>query len=385
MAAPQAVGGIRSFAEPAADEYRQTVRAWLRRAVPADWRTDEPTTFDAAIQRRRAWDQLVGRAGWGGITWPREYGGRGEGPIEEYIFYDEAAAFGVPDTANSAALDLAGPVIYQFGTEDQKARHLGPILRGEEFWCEGLSEPDAGSDLAAASTSATRDDAGDWRINGQKVWTSRAQFADRCFLLARTGDGRRHHNLSIFLISMRQPGVEVRPIRQITSDPEFNEVFYDDARVAEADRVGELNEAWSIVGLSGFRQRRRVFDGLRWLVAIRGTLVQLRQCVDECGAGYLNATVTELGSDVETFAWHLRRVAELIAIDGAWQGPNSITRPVWPELWQRIATAGVDVGCAEHEHYWRQKFLETRAATIHGGTSQIQRNVIAERVLGLPR
>jgi alkylation response protein AidB-like acyl-CoA dehydrogenase len=380
--APQA--HIVSFSDPRVASYRLAARNWIASALPREWAEDhDPPSFEEDIRRRREWDRLKARDGWAGIPWPRAYGGRGEGPVEEYVFYEEATRAHAPNTANAIGLDLAGPALMEFGTDEQRARFLPRIINAEDLWCEGFSEPNAGSDLAALSTRAEKVSGG-WQIEGQKIWTSRAQFADRIFLAARTCDGPRHRNISVLLVDMHQPGISVRPIEQISEGPEFNFVFFDGAFVADDCLLGEENKGWNIIGLSGFRQGRRIFDAVRWYVIIGETLDKLAACVAHQG-GRQHRRLVELQSRAAALRWHMMRTTEMMAQDAGWLKPVQVLRLEWSELWQEVAECGIAIGCRQCEPYWRFRYIDTRSVTIHGGTAQIQRNVIADRVLELPR
>lgn len=378
------VSVIRSFADPRVDEYREQVRSWITRTLPSEWsESNTPPTFEEDIRRRLEWDRLKARDGWAGIPWPREYGGRGEGPIEEYIFYEEAARAHAPNTANAIGLDLAGPALMEFGTDEQRAHFLPRIINAQDLWCEGFSEPNAGSDLAALTTRAEKVPGG-YRIYGQKIWTSRAQFAARVFLAVKTADGPRRRNISVLLVDMLQPEITVRPIEQISEGPEFNLVFFDGAFAPDDCLLGEENRGWDIIGLSGFRQSRRIFDAVRWYVLIGETLDRLAECV-ELEGGRQRERLVELQARATALRWHMKRTTEMMAQDANWLKPVQVLRLEWSELWQAIAECGIATGCRKYESYWRFRYIDTRSVTIHGGTSQIQRNVIADRVLELPR
>lgn len=373
----------RSFSDRSAIHFRNDVRTWLANAVPAEWALadDAVRTEDETIAVRRQWDRIVYEGGYVGLTWPVELGGRGLGPIEECIFYEEIAAANAPDMLNFIGFQLAAPAILEYGSEDQRERFVPRIVDGTDLWCEGFSEPDAGSDLAAARTFA-RPVSGGYRIEGQKIWTSFAHLADRCYLLARTGPTEaRNHNLSLFLIEMHQPEIEVRGIRQITGASEFNEVFFNGAFVATDDRLGEENNGWHLATLSGFRQDMKIADAFRRYVIVRSVVDDASRCAAEMG----RAVPGDLTIQADLLRWHVMRCAELRAQKGEVHGPSSILRIIWSELWQRAAEFGLSLGCPVHEAYWRQEFMYSRSVTISGGTSQIQRNVVADRVLKLPR
>jgi alkylation response protein AidB-like acyl-CoA dehydrogenase len=372
-----------SFVDPLAEKFREEVSAWLAGVARPEWQQEllAEQAEDDRIAMRRDWDKIVEDGGFGGLSWPVEYGGRGLGPIEEYIFHVEAARYSAPDLLNCIGFDLAGPAILAAGTEAQQAKFLPRILRGQDLWCEGFSEPNAGSDMAATATVAEPCEGG-YRVSGQKVWTSFAHLADWCYLLVKSSaTAARHHNLSILLLDMTSPGIEVRPIRQITGESEFNELFLDNVFVSEENLLGAENEGWELATLAGFRHGRRPFDALRRYIQIRGAADQLGRCRAEQGLTGLSAEERE----TELLRWHISRVIEGLAAGRDVRGPSSTLRIVWGQLWQRISEAGLALGCPNHEAYWRHQYLHTRFGTIAGGTEQIQRNIISDRVLELPR
>src|SRR6266498_600946 len=223
-------------------EFREQVRAWIKDNIPGDWGTEKwpiPADEDGLDHEMRDWGRKLYQGGWAGITWPKEYGGRGATPIEQFIFQEEMAAYKTPPTNSLIGIGMAGPTIMAWGTQEQKEAHLKKILSGEEIWCQGFSEPNAGSDLAGLQTTATLD--GDYYVvNGQKIWTSVAHRADWCLLLTRT-DSRvaKHKGLTYLTVPMKSPGIQTRPLRQITGDSEFNEIFFTDVRVSRKNLLGQ--------------------------------------------------------------------------------------------------------------------------------------------------
>jgi alkylation response protein AidB-like acyl-CoA dehydrogenase len=361
--------------------------------MSADWKRhlQSPLPDDQVVEIRREWGREVWRGGYAGLTWPVEHGGRGLGPIEEYIYFEEAARARAPETLDMLGKYLAGPSIILDGTEPQKRAYLRPILAGDEIWCEGYSEPNAGSDLANVSTRAEWDGSL-YRIHGTKIWTSHASIADRCYLLVKTSSELpRHHNLSVLLVDMHQAGIEVRKIRDMTGGSMFTEVIFDGAIATRDQLLGEENKGWALVGLSGpFRKVRILQNGLRIYVELHELVEQYEVCGSRCvrrGRSATNATrvVEELRTQLGLYRWHLRRLAELQATNGDWLGPASIVRVTGTEFNQSVVAAGLDLHCYEHEAYWRHWYLRNRMHTIAGGTAQIQRNVIANSILKLPR
>jgi alkylation response protein AidB-like acyl-CoA dehydrogenase len=380
---------LHTLAGPAAGSYRDRLREWLETAIPLQWRQrdEHPLTIDAEHELRRHWGRRLFAAGYAGLTWPREFGGQGLGPIEEFILYDELARADAPESLDTIGKYLAGPAIIHRGSDAQREKYLRKILSGDEIWCEGYSEPGAGSDLAAASTVAKPIEGG-YRITGRKIWTSFAAVADRCYLLAKTSPTLpRRHNLSVLLLDMHQPSVQVRPIKQISGAAYFNEVVFDGARVEAADRLGPENAGWELVGMTGpFRRVRFVRDGLRHYSELRDLAARFRECAQQhCPADGSVARADRFVERVELYRWHLMRLTELQANERDWFGPASVIRYTGTELSQQITEAGLALACPRDGAYWRLRYLDRRSATISGGSVQIQRNVVSTAVLKLPR
>jgi alkylation response protein AidB-like acyl-CoA dehydrogenase len=382
---------------PDEETFRADVRGWLAANLAGDFAplacSGGPGREHEFVPERMAWERLLGADGWIGLGWPEGDGGRGLPWRHEVIFYEEYARAGGPARVGHIGEQLLGPTLLMFGTAGQRARFLPGILAGTELWCQGYSEPGAGSDLAAVSTRG-RLEAGEWHLDGQKVWTSLAQFADWCFVLARTDPAaERHHGLSYLLVPMRQPGVEVRPIVQLTGTSEFNEVFFDDARAAAADIVGAPGDGWRVAmgtlaverGVSTLGQQlgfQREFEAV--LATARAT-----GAIDDPDIG---ARIVEAWAGLEVMRY--TALATLGRPAGAVPGtePN-VNKLIWAQWHQRLGELAVDVSGAaatlagpgyELDNAQRL-FLYTRADTIYGGSNEIQRNVIAERGLGLPR
>jgi alkylation response protein AidB-like acyl-CoA dehydrogenase len=342
---------------------------------------------------RVAWEQTLGDNGWTCIGWPEEWGGRGASISQQVIWNEEYSRANAPARVGVMGEGLIGPTLVAYGTEAQKRRFLGPIRKGTELWCQGYSEPDAGSDLANVQTKAVRD-GDEWVITGQKVWTSYAQWSDWCFLVARTDpDLPRHKGLSYLLVPMDQPGIEVRPIRQITGTAEFNEVFFDGARTAVDLVVGEVNDGWR-VALATLAFERGV--------GLLGDIVhfhkQLDRVLEEAKKNgrsadpVLRQRLAE--SFVRLFILRLNTLRSLTGMDGPVAPPEaSISKLFWATWHRDLGELAMDVLGTEatvgeafpYELSETQKiFLFSRADTIYGGSNEIQHNVIGERVLGLP-
>ena len=367
--------------------FRDELRAWLA-ANPAGEAPhgDE----DAHYAWRRDWQRRLADGGWAAVHWPAEHGGRGASLTQSAIFYEELAAAGAPLPANVLGLLLAGPTIMTWGTPEQQDRHLVPILTAEEIWCQGFSEPDAGSDLAALKTRAVKD-GDEWVITGQKVWTSMAQYAKWCMLVARTDPDapKKHQGLTYFLLDMEQDGVEIVPLKQITGESEFNELFLDGARVPEANVLGGVGNGWKVAlttlmnersGLAFFLQvrMRQLLDGLIAEAAERG-LMDDPVVADRLGELHLRCEVLRLTA-----------YRGLTAIETYGQpGPEgSLTKWMWSDTNQQLTQLAADLLGPEaltDGKPWAFELLRSRGNSIEGGTTEILKNIVAERVLGLPR
>lgn len=372
-----------AFDDPVAVTFRHELKEWLDGALPGLGVVDGAHATDASVDLGRRWDKMLFEAGYAGLSWPESYGGRGLGVVEEVIFYEECARAGAPDGFSRFTQHMLGSMLIEFGSESQRTAYLPGMLTGDEIWCQGSSEPGAGSDLAAVSTTADR--VGDtYLVSGRKTWTSYAHLADRCWLLAKTDrQARIHHNLSLLLLDMRQPGVAVSPVRQITGASGFNEVSFDAAIVAVEDRVGAENEGWSLIGWTLARERG-VYQSMRRYLEVSGYLRQAMQCQQEVGDGQ-HRIARDLEDRLELVWWHVVRCVEETAMGRDTRAAESVLKLYWSQLWQRIAAFGYELGCEQHRDYWRDVYLYSRSTTIWAGTSEIQRNIIAERMLGMPR
>ncbi len=371
---------------PEETEFRDELRGWLTVNAPGEEpRGDE----EAQYAFRKAWQRTLYDAGWAAVHWPREYGGRDATLMQSAIFFEEMGRIGAPLPANVLGLLLAGPTIMAWGTEEQKERYLTPILSADEIWCQGFSEPEAGSDLAAVKTRAVRD-GDDWVVTGQKVWTSGAQYSKWCMLVARTDpEASRHKGLSYFLMDMDQEAVQVRPLVQITGEAEFNELFMEEARIPHENMLGGQGDGWNVALTTLMNER----SGLGFFLQVR-----LRQLLDrlvrEAGEnGRIDdPVVAEALGDMHVRTETLRLLAYrgLSAIEQYGQpGPEgSLTKWLWSETNQMLAQLAVSVRGADSlttGDSWAYELLRSRGNTIEGGTTEILKNIVAERVLGLPR
>ena len=390
--------------DPEDEEFRRQFRSWLENNLGDEERAaHSPDPLDeegASWERRLHWHRKMHAAGWAGIGWPRQYGGRAASLTQQYIYSEELARARAPQLVNGIGILLVGPTLMQWGTEAQKHRHISRILSADEIWCQGYSEPNAGSDVASLATRAVED--GDFFVvNGQKVWTSDAHHADMCILLVRTDPSApRHQGLSYLLVDMRSPGVTVRPLVQMTGDAGFNEVFFDNVRVPKDNLVGEKNKGWQVAITTLMFERSGI--GTRAdLVERVVELAKLARRPQRNGHGAwqdsaVRQQVTRLYA--EATALKLTGFRQLTSrVKGLAPGPEgSLLKLAASELNLRINRLAVQLlgaygqlvsgsPCAVEGGVWSYRMLAARGLTIAGGTSEIQRNIIGERVLGLPK
>jgi alkylation response protein AidB-like acyl-CoA dehydrogenase len=391
---------------PDQEHLRAEVRSWLRANIPPEWARQTVASADIprpeAYDLLRTWQAKLHAAGFIGLTWPTAYGGRGLTFMEELIVQEETALAKAPPILNILGVGMAGPTIIAYGTEEQKQRHVQKILSCEEIWCQGYSEPNAGSDLAALQTRAVRD--GDhWVVNGQKVWTSLAHIADWMMLLARTApDKPRHKGITYFLLDMHAPGVTVKPLRQMTGDAEFNEVFFDNVRVPASQVLGGVDNGWA-VGLTTLMYERLALGfgiQVRLRIAL-DALVDLARRMGKQGRSVaqdpvMRQKIAQLWIDTEGLKYTgARAITKLLR--GEMPGPEaSAGKMIWVETHQRLQELAMEIegpysqlargsDWAVESGLWQHSFLRSRANSIEGGTTEIQRNIIGERVLGLPK
>jgi alkylation response protein AidB-like acyl-CoA dehydrogenase len=365
--------------------FRDEVRAWLGENHPGP----EPDREEAKFEFRRAWQRKLHDAGWAGISWPKEYGGRGATLIEQAIFSEEMVRAKAPSPANVLGLVMGGPVVIAHGTEQQKERFLEPILSGEEIWCQGFSEPESGSDLASLKTRAVHDDGG-WRVTGQKVWTTFAHEAKWCMLLARSdADAPKHKGLTYFICDMDQHEIEVRPLRQITGEAEFNEIFLEDAYVPDENLVGGEGNGWNVAITTLMHERAGI--GAASAIAVRRELDELIAVINErqlADDPVIRQRIAELKIGVEALRLGaLRALTQQMKV--GIPGPEgSLAKWEWATVNQGLTELAIDVLGPEAmrpDSEWAYRFLRSRANSIEGGTTEVMKNIIAERVLGLPR
>lgn len=380
------------------DALVEEFRAWLQANRRDDWWRFERHRVEAheRAELSREWEATLGRAGWLGLTWPRKYGGRGMSMRGAALIARELAEAGAPELVNIVGLDLVGPAIVEHGTDEQRRRFLPAILDGQ-MWCQGFSEPDAGSDLASLRTEARWED-GRYRITGQKVWSSFASEADFCILLARTDpEAPKHRGISCFLVPMDREGIEVRPIRQMTGDPEFCEIFFDDCEVGPEALLGDENQGWKVAMSVLSNERTAIFSLLATVQRnVEDTVDLVREVSPAEGRAELEARAVQAVIGEQVIRWSSDRSTEALAAGQPADRLDATMKVSWSELHQRALQLAVDAtgvkGLVERDDpaaiedgRWLFNYLHSRSETIYAGTSEIQRNIIAERVLGLPR
>jgi len=382
-----------------ADEeaFRQEVRDWLDHNLPDEWRHKGVGGFreEEETDLQRQWQRRLHEAGWLKLAWPKEAGGRDATPVMQAIYSEEMAKAGAPIILGRLGVSLLAPTLLVSGSQWQKDTYVDRILSGELIFCQGFSEPDAGSDLAGLRARAERKD-GHWVLNGQKTWSSGAHYADKSFLLARTdSDAEAHNGISFFLVDMHQPGVEVRRIKQMTGGGEFCEIFLSGAVVEDRDVVGEPGAGWKIaMTVFGFER-----GGLAQAARFERAVMELAGLARDRGAG-ADVTVRQKVAQAQIEA-HVFRLISLRSLTSAQHGQApgpeaSLTKLYWSEMDKRIQDTAVGVqgpygALAPGSHFaiedgrWQYGWMWAQAETIYAGSSEIQRNIIAERVLGLPR
>ena len=379
------------------EAFRDEVRAWLEANLPPEWRHRGIGGYreDEEEGVQREWQRRLHEAGWLKLAWPKEAGGRGASPVMQAIYQEEMARAGAPIILGRLGVTLLAPTLVVHGSPWQKEQYLEKLLGGELIFCQGFSEPDAGSDLAGLRARAEKKN-GKWILNGQKTWSSGAHYADRSFLLARTSsDGKPYEGISFFLVDMKQPGVEVRRIKQMTGGGEFCEIFLSGAEVDERDLVGEPGAGWKIaMTVFGFER-----GGLAQAARFERVVAELAILVRDHGRGAdVDVRQRVAQAQIEAHVFRMNGLRNLTrAAHGQAPGPEaSLTKLYWSEMDKRIQETAVgvqgpygalapDSPFALEEGRWQYGWMWSQAETIYAGSSEIQRNIIAERVLGLPR
>jgi len=380
---------------PEEADFRGQFRSWLRANLPADWSERDPHVGRWDLDFARDWTRRLYEAGYAGLSWPREYGGRGLPLTHQVIYLEEVSRVDAPEHIGVIGLGMAGPTIMAHGTPEQKQQHLSRILSGETIFCQGFSEPGSGSDLASLRTRAERD-GDEFVVNGQKVWSSYAHVADWCILLTRSDPAAaKHRGLTYLLLDMHAPGVEVRPLRQITGDPEFNEIFLTDVRVPVRNVVGEIGAGWQIAMTTLLHERGTL--GFALTARLEVLLRRLIITAKKTGAAddpLVRDRIAALYVDLQGLRFTNYRSLTRLVHTGVPGPEGSVGKLYWSEANQRLTSLALELlgpdsqlngGGGFWSGYWQYQQLRSRGNTIEAGTSEILRNIVAERVVGLPR
>ncbi|WP_020519206.1 acyl-CoA dehydrogenase family protein [Catelliglobosispora koreensis] len=376
---------------PQEASFRDSLRGWLRTRLPESQATERQWSLDEL----RSWSKELHEAGYAGLTWPAAYGGRGLSPSYQAIFAEESALAGAPDHLNVIGMNMVGPTLIAHGTAEQQARFLPGILSGDILFCQGFSEPDAGSDLASVRTRATPTGDG-YEVSGEKVWSSYAHLADYCLLLARTGPSEpKHQGLTCFILDMRAPGVQISPLRQLSGDSDFNQIILEQAAIPAENVVGQAGAGWG-VALSTLAHERGTF-GITLTARLTVQFQRLLRTVRETGKQHdplVRREIAELYARLQGLRYTGYRALSALAATGQPGAESSVLKLEWSLAHQRLCTlalrllgpaAALDGEDSPWQGHWQRMRLRSRANTIEGGTSEILRGIIAERVLGLPR
>jgi alkylation response protein AidB-like acyl-CoA dehydrogenase len=382
--------------------FRDELRPWLAANVPKDWNTWREKPLEESFPYLRSWQRKLHEGGWAAVSWPKEYGGRSATLMQQAIFWEEMARVEAPPMANALGLGLIGPTIIALGTDAQKKRFIPKILSAEEIWCQGFSEPNAGSDLASLQSEA-RLDGDHYIVNGQKVWTSYGWVGDWCELVVRTDlDVPKHKGLTVLLVNMKAPGVEVRPLRQMTGESEFNELFFRDVRVPVENVLGKVNDGWN-VAVSTLMYERGSYGARLHLIFKRNIsrLIELARTMPRNGGtaaedSRIRQKLAQCVAEIEIMRLNQLRAFSRITATGVPGPEGSIQKIFWSELNQRVQQLAQEIlgpygqllgkdSLAVDKGLWSYGYLRARGNTIEAGTSEVQRNIIGHFVLGLPR
>ena len=375
---------------PQEEAFRDELRSWLDANHPGPG----PEGDEEGFEFRQQWQRKLHDAGWAGVAWPKEYGGRGATLVEQAIYQEEMVRARAPQVANVLGLAMGGPVVIAHGTDEQKQRYLRPILSGDEIWCQGFSEPESGSDLASLKTRAVRD-GDEWVITGQKVWTTFAHHAKWCMLLARSDtEAPKHQGLTYFILDMEQEAVQVRPLVQITGEPEFNELFLEEARVPHENIVGGEGNGWAVGITTLMFERSNLALALQMQVKLL-----LGELLDKARNTPLNGgtasedevvrqRLAQLYIESEVLRLNAYRGLTQVMKNGVPGPEGSLGKWQWSDVNQALTELAVELAGPRAQlqaDEWTFRFLRARANSIEGGTTEILKNIVAERVLGLPR
>jgi alkylation response protein AidB-like acyl-CoA dehydrogenase len=384
---------------PSELKFRDELRVWLKANLPAKTPSAIKTAASAHEYHDylKAWQRKLYEGNYAGISWPKEYGGRGASFIEQAIFQEELALADAPERMGTIGQGLVGPTIITVGTDEQKKRYLPGILSGDEVWCQGFSEPNAGSDLASLETKGIRE-GDDFIVNGQKIWTSYAHIADLCMLVVRTDTAApKHKGLTCLLVDMKSPGINVRPLKMMSGDSGFNEMFFSSVRVPAKNVLGQVDEGWHVAITALSNERANLGTGLyvvfkRNLEAVLDQARKIKRHGKPAIADpVLRQRLAQAYVDLEVFRLNTTRALSNLNKTGVPGPEGSIQKLYWSELNQRNAQIAMEVlgSQALTSNYdggrWAYNYLRSRGNSIEAGTSEVQRNIIAQRVLGLPR
>jgi alkylation response protein AidB-like acyl-CoA dehydrogenase len=370
---------------PNEQTFRDELREWLQDNHPGQ----EPTGDIDAFEFRRKWQHKLHENGYAGLSWPKEDGGRGATLIEQALFNEEMVRARAPMTANVLGLVMGGPVVIAHGTDEQKERFLEPILTADEIWCQGFSEPESGSDLASLKTKAVKSN-GEWVVTGQKVWTTFAHEAKYCMLVARTDfDAPKHKGLTYFIMDMEQEAVQVRPLRQITGEAEFNELFIEEARIPDENVIGGVGNGWMVAITTLMHERAGL--GFGSAIQLKIALGELMELARERGVDedpVIRQKIAQLLIEAECLRLTASRGLTAQMKTGIPGPEGSLVKWQWSDTNQAMTELAMEIMGADApvmDDKWTYRFLRARANSIEGGTTEILRNIVAERVLGLPR
>lgn len=384
--------------------FREEVAQWFQINLPPDWVNPEvslPSDPEERFEYLCDFQQKLHRMGWAGITWPEEYGGKGATLLEQLIFEEEMAKAEAPPIVGRSGISILGPTIMHHGTDEQKKRFLPKILSAEEIWCQGFSEPNAGSDLAGLGTRAVRE-GDEYILNGQKIWTSNAHFAHWCYVLVRTDPGaKKHKGISLLLMDMKSPGITIKPLIQMTGSAEFGEVYMEDVRVPVKNLLGQQNQGWYVAMTALGYERGRMASALVMMQQNAARLIELAKKTTHRGRpaiedSAIRQKVAQAYIEAEVFRLTTYRGVSRIIREGAPGPENSILKLFYTHKTQETTDTAMEIQGpfsaldrgSEHaidNGAWQFQFLKSRGLTIAGGTSEILKNVVAERVLGLPK
>lgn len=384
------------------EAFRQKVKNWLINVIPLVERNDHSSDrFENMVINKRIWEEKVYEGGFAGLTWPKEYGGQGKEDVMQIIFSEECGKVNAPSSLNVIGNNILGPTLLEIGTEEQKNRFIPKILSSEEIWCQGFSEPNAGSDLASLSTKAEL--LGDkWIINGQKIWASWAQYSEYCILLARTdNEAPKHKGITFFLVPMNLKGISVKPLVQMNNEEEFSEIFFDDVELDQDAVLGEINDGWNVAmrALSFERGTNPLGKQARFHHELMELVNLTKKIEDSSGSSLINnpyfqQKISKAFTELEIMKYMGYQIIDKLIKNQKISYEASVQKLYWSEYHKSFGDLAMEIQ-RDLSIFWEEDgmmdgkfqniFLHSRAETIYAGTSEIQKNIIAERILGMPR